>query len=172
MLIRYLGLAAVAFTLIHPAWAQTKPSTPGCSTILDTLCLPELIKTRRPFQGPDFVVNEIDLASAGHLAIYQGIGLAEQSGVTGITKQKSYGSGETGADVYVGSSTNGRYFDVHYRLAGMYGVVQIFGYLASAQEAQSAGKFIASIKICTHWPAPCTPSRPLVDAGNAVAKLQ
>jgi hypothetical protein len=168
---RCLCLAILALVSLDAA-AQPGQPAKGCDASLVPLCLPAEMSSRKPFQGPDFVVNEIDLASGGHLAIYQGIGLSEQEGVTGITKEKSYGGGDTAADVYVGASPHGRYFDVLFRHAGMYGVVQIFGYLASGQDAVSAGKFIAGIQYCPRGVATCALTEPLVDAGEYIVKLQ
>ena len=171
MLRRAIFMAFLVLVFSSPALAQRDRPVKGCVNAMAPLCLPEQVKSRKPFLGPDFVVNEIDLSPAGHVAIYQGIGLSEQEGVTGIAKERSYGAGDTGADVYVGSSPNGRYFDVHYRHAGMYGVVQIFGYIASAGDAANLGKFIANIQYCPH-DADCALSQPLADAGSYIATVQ
>ena len=155
-----------------PAQDSDQSKTKSCGAVLFNVCLPDQLKSREPFRGPDFIVNEINLQPVGHVAIYQGIGLSEQDDVTGITKDRSYGGDGAGADVYVGSSTHGRYFDVHYTIPGAYGVVQIFGYLTSAQEAQSVGRFISAIRICPTGAEPCKSNGALASAGDYIASLK
>jgi hypothetical protein len=165
-----IGAALSTFLLLGSHCDAQESAGTKCVLLYD-ICLSGPIGRREPVSGIDSNVNEINLLPVGHVTIYQGIGLSEL--VTSVTKEKSFGSNKDHADVYVGSSPNGVYFDVHYERAGRWGVVQIFGYINSSPSAAAAGNFISRIQNCAPNDSKnCTRSLPLSDAGKYVATLK
>jgi hypothetical protein len=121
----------------------------------------------------DFSIDEIQLGKNAHVTIYQGIGLSEQDDVGAVSTAKSYKAASGSVQIVVGSKPAPRYFDMHFKPDKGWGVVQVFGYVSDATQAQSLAEFVTKIHPCTrdNLSITCSSDTPFADGASVIRDL-
>jgi len=152
-----LHVLFLAIASAVPVWAVTQGDSSAaqpasCFAYFGEICFPTFEVTSQTMTYPvDFAIDEINLAGGAHVTLYEGVGLAEQDDVTGLTKAVEFDNSVAYVEVMTGRSKHGAYFDVHYKPKGNHwGVLQVFGYVKTKAEGESISRFIGQFHQCVH----------------------
>jgi len=165
--------AILAFSLV--AFSAQADEQSFCSSFFSNVCFDSSDVAKQVVTTPvDFSIDEVDLSHGAHVTLYGGIGLSEQDDVTDLTTSKTIIAGARHIDIIIGHSPHGLYFDIHFAERDQWGVLQIFGYMESADQAQTFGQFVASFHSCKRdsLSLVCAADLPLKQAGDFLAGLK